>query len=323
MKSILVFIDGTICDTRHRHQIGVQNPEFNKRENILKDKAVVNSVRVLKELSNQYNIVYLGARPIFTNECTKEWLEKEGFPNGDVYLGETQRDRIEIIKKIKDKYDFIAGIGDRWDDNELHLEIGCLSIILKEFEGKWDFVYDYLLDYERKLKITQNEVHLKGKIEGLARVLPKLYATYGDAMWSVYFKAVLDMAEKSREERRKEDLASFDKFNLTPEDLRDVAKWEELMHEEGWKDNEAYGLQDMEILQATNNRFIMKITRCCFAELWRELGLPEIGYEIHCHTDYAWWDRPAWNPKVRFNQSKTLMNGDDCCLFIQFLSDEI
>ena len=30
---------------------------------------------------------------------------------------------------------FVAGIGDRWDDNELHAEIGWLSVILLECAG--------------------------------------------------------------------------------------------------------------------------------------------------------------------------------------------
>ena len=323
MKFILIFIDGTICDTRQRHQIGIQTSDFNKHEAILKDKAVSNSVKCLNKLSNRYNIVYIGARPEFTMEYTKEWLEKEGFPNGELCLGQTQKDRLEIVKKINNKYDFIAGIGDRWDDNELHLEIGCLSIIIKEFDGNWDFVYNYIIDYEQKMKIKHNEIHLKGKIEGLARVLPKLYNKYGDELWEAYFNAVLNMAEESREERRKEDLESFDRFNLNPENLKDVAKWEELINEEGWENNEAYGLQDIETVEATNNRFVMKITRCRYAEIWHELGFPEIGYEIHCHSDFAWWDHPAWNPKVRFKQQKTLMKGDNCCLFIQFIPDEI
>lgn len=323
MKSILVFIDGTICDTRQRHHYGVESLEFNTREAILKDKPVPNSVTYLNTLSNHYKIVYIGARPNFTIDFTKEWLDQEGFPEGDVYLGETQTKRLKIIKEIKKKYNFLAGIGDRWDDNELHLELGCLSIILKEFEGNWDFVYNYIIDYEKKMKIKHNEIHLKGKIEGLARVLPKLYNKYRDELWEVYFNAVLNMAEESREERRKEDLESFDRFNLNPESLKDFAKWEELINEEGWENNEAYGLQDIETVEATNNRFVNKITRCRYAEIWRELGFPEIGYEIHCHSDYAWWDHPAWNPKVRFKQPKTLMKGDDCCLFILFLPDDI
>jgi hypothetical protein len=322
MKSILVFIDGTICDTRQRHHYGTETLEFNKREAIIKDKPVHNSIICLNKLSNKYEIVYIGARPKFTIDHTNEWLVQEGFPKGNIYLGETQKERIEIIKEIKKKYNFIAGIGDRWDDNELHLELGCLSIILEEFNGNWDFVYNYIINYEKKMKITQNEIHLNGKIEGLARVLPKLHNKYGDEMWEVYFNEILKIAENTREERKKEDLNSFNRFNLNPQDLRDVAKWEELLYEEDWEIDEAFGLQDKEIVKATKNCFEIKITRCLYAEIWKELGFPEIGYHIHCRTDYAWWDRPAWNSKVRFKQPKTLMKGDKYCLFIQYIPDE-
>jgi hypothetical protein len=33
----------------------------------------------------------------------------------------------------------------------------------------------------------------------------------------------------------------------------------------------------------------------------------------------AWWNRPAWNSEVQFEQPKTLMQGDDYRLFIQSL----
>jgi len=47
---------------------------------------------------------------------------------------------------MKERFDFLAGIGDRWDDNELHSEIGCLSIILQEYEGKWETVADRMIN---------------------------------------------------------------------------------------------------------------------------------------------------------------------------------
>jgi hypothetical protein len=56
--------------------------------------------------------------------------------------------------------------------------------------------------------------------------------------------------------------------------------------------------------------------------IWKELGKSEIGYQIHCRTDSAWWDRPAWNSEVRFEQPKMLMQSDDSCLFIQSLPNK-
>ena len=49
------------------------------------------------------------------------------------------------MKDLRSKFKFVAGIGDRWDDNECHLALGCLSIILKEFEGNWTTARRYLL----------------------------------------------------------------------------------------------------------------------------------------------------------------------------------
>jgi hypothetical protein len=178
------------------------------------------------------------------------------------------------------------------------------------------------LKYQRRQKIKENEIHLRGKIEGLARVLPRLHVKNGDELWEVHFEAVMKTAETTRESREKDDRGSFAEHGLNPEDLRDVAKWNEITRKEDWEDDPAFGLQDVETVEATERRYVTKVTRCRYAELWREHGRSDIGYQIHCRCDTAWWDRPVWNPKVRFKQPKTLMQGDDCCLFVQCLPDD-
>ncbi len=321
MKAILVFIDGTICDASQRYPLGVGTPEFNQRAAILKDAAVPGSVQCLQELAQRYELVYIGARPVFTLPFTEEWLAQMGFPPGPVYLGATQTERLTLVKDLRNKFDFVAGIGDRWDDNELHLEIGCLSIILQEHTGDWADVPHRILNYRRQQKIEENEIRLQGKIEGLARVLPRLHAKYGDELWETYFQSVLHTAEISRQDRALQDLESFARHGLKPLDLRDVAKWEEITRAEDWETDSAFGLQDSELVEATERRYVHRLNRCRYAELWQEQGRPDIGYQIHCRCDAAWWDRPAWNPNVRFEQPKTLMQGDECCLFVQYLRD--
>lgn len=144
MESVLIFIDGTICDTRHRHHL-YGSSDFYKRDEVLKDSPTPGSVNCINQLSQKYKIVYIGARPDSMKEITEEWLKKLGFPNGEVYLAENQIHRIKLVRSLQKHYNFAVGIGDRWDDNELHLEIGCLSIILKEFEGNWETVRKHLL----------------------------------------------------------------------------------------------------------------------------------------------------------------------------------
>jgi hypothetical protein len=242
-----------------------------------------------------------------------------GYPKGALYLAESQEGRLSLIKEMVGKRDFIAGIGDCWDDNELHSEIGCLRIILREYEGKWGTVADRIDKHHRKCKLEENRIHLRGKIEGLSRICPLLLSKYGEQLWDTYFGSVLEVAENSLETRRAEDLASFAKHKLEPTDLRDAAKWDQLLRGEDWENNPVYGLQEFELVEATKYRYVHKVTYCYYAELWKKYGRPDIGYQIHCRTDSAWWDRPAWNSKVRFEQPKTLMQGDDFYLFKQYL----
>ena len=144
MKAVLVFIDGTICDRSLQLPLE-ETPEFYGRAAILAGLPVPGSVACLQELAQEYAIVYIGARPASARRHTREWLERTGFPRGPVYLAGTQEGRLAIVKGLRGKFDFAAGIGDRWDDNELHLELGCLSIIVKEHAGNWDIVRRYLL----------------------------------------------------------------------------------------------------------------------------------------------------------------------------------
>ncbi len=140
----MVFIDGTICD--RTAQLALQGTDrFYEKEIILQAKAVSGSVACMKELGSIYNLVYMGARPPACLEATREWLINNGFPDGSVYLGLTQQDRLSLIETMKEKSTIVAGIGDRWDDNELHLEIGCFSIILKEHDGNWETVRKHLI----------------------------------------------------------------------------------------------------------------------------------------------------------------------------------
>ena len=242
-----------------------------------------------------------------------------GFPKGVLYLAENQAGRLSLVAEMKGKHDFIAGIGDRWDDNELHSELGCSSIILKEFDGNWETINERVDKYHRKWKIEANQTHLRGKVEGLARVCALLLSKYGDPLWEAYLGSVLEMAEDTRTKRRSEDLACFTQHTLDPTDLRDAAKLDEILREEDWENNPVYGLQEFELIEATQFRYVHKVTSCYYADLWKKQGRPDIGYQIHCRTDRAWWNRPAWNPDVQFEQPKTIMQGDDYCLFIQSL----
>lgn len=140
---MLVFLDGTICDDRHRlNLLGTQ--EFYAHDNMMKDQPVLGSVDFLNYMAKKYEIIYIGARSSELVEVTHEWIENHGFPKGKVYLAPTQHERVEIVKNELIKCNIEVGIGDRWDDNQLHLILGCKSVIVQEYNADWDFVKKYM-----------------------------------------------------------------------------------------------------------------------------------------------------------------------------------
>lgn len=51
-------------------------------------------------------------------------------------------------------------------------------------------------------------------------------------------------------------------------------------------------------------------TRCMYAEIFRELEEPELGFMM-CARDEPWVR--SFNPRLAFRRTKTLMNGDEIC----------
>jgi len=176
---VLVFIDGTICDLTHRHHLK-GTPDFEKEDIMMLDTPVGDGVICMNELYERYDLVYIGARSENTVGITDKWLKKNGFPDGKVVVGSSQKNRLSIVKELKKQLDFIAGIGDRWDDNELHLELGCTSIILEEYDCNWDTVRKYLLNNPAKLThisiITKDVKRLSDFYEAILKVKDKFVA---------------------------------------------------------------------------------------------------------------------------------------------------
>lgn len=142
-KSALIFIDGTICDDRHRLNL-YGTEEFYAEENVMNDKPVADSAGFIKKLAERYRIIYIGARPESMLSITHKWLDINGFPKGKVFLAAEQSERIKIAESVLADENILLGIGDRWDDNQLHLILECKSIIVKEYQGDFEFIKKYI-----------------------------------------------------------------------------------------------------------------------------------------------------------------------------------
>jgi hypothetical protein len=82
-----------------------------------------------------------------------------------------------------------------------------------------------------------------------------------------------------------------------------------------WTDDEALTLTVHEVSDAALS---FDVTRCRYAEMYRELGIPELGAILSCNRDGALID--GFNPDVTLERTQTLMGGASHCDFRYRLS---
>ncbi len=114
----------------------------------------------------------------------------------------------------------------------------------------------------------------------------------------------LEVADKVIESLAEESgrmLAEFVRGNS----LEDLAKGLALWSQDGANESELVKITDTKI--ATN------ITRCRYADMYKEHGMEEFGYLLSCGRDFAMV--AGFNPKIKLTRTKTIMEGDDICDF--------
>jgi predicted ArsR family transcriptional regulator len=68
---------------------------------------------------------------------------------------------------------------------------------------------------------------------------------------------------------------------------------------------------EFQVEQRSPQRLQIKVTHCFIADEMRRLNAADIGSAFYCAYDYGFCI--GLNPHIKFNRTKTLMNGDDCC----------
>ena len=98
-----------------------------------------------------------------------------------------------------------------------------------------------------------------------------------------------------------------------------VATIRRLAVEDGARWAEAFG-RDMgslknvaETVWAGDDRLDFNVTRCRYAEFYKELGLADLGYLVHCNRDHAMID--GFNPDLKLTRTQTVMEGASHCDF--------
>jgi hypothetical protein len=75
----------------------------------------------------------------------------------------------------------------------------------------------------------------------------------------------------------------------------------------------ADGALEMRVLEANDERFDFDITRCRYAETYKEMGLGKIGHLLSCNRDGTFCQ--GYDPNITLERKQTIMQGAACCTF--------
>jgi len=79
---------------------------------------------------------------------------------------------------------------------------------------------------------------------------------------------------------------------------------------EDWQKGDAYR---MDVLEQGDERFSFNVTRCRYAEMYRSLGIPELGALLSCNRDFALAE--GFSPDIELTRTQTIMQGAPHCDF--------
>lgn len=73
------------------------------------------------------------------------------------------------------------------------------------------------------------------------------------------------------------------------------------------------GALEREVLEQSDTRFRYNVTRCKYAEMYRDMGLGEIGHLLSCQRDGTFCE--GYDSHLRLKRTQTLMQGASHCDF--------
>jgi len=69
----------------------------------------------------------------------------------------------------------------------------------------------------------------------------------------------------------------------------------------------------MDVLHSSDTALDFNVTRCRYAEMYREMGIGEIGHLLSCQRDGTFCE--GYDPKLKLDRSQTIMQGASHCNF--------
>ena len=75
----------------------------------------------------------------------------------------------------------------------------------------------------------------------------------------------------------------------------------------------ADGALEIEVHEESEACFSFDVTRCQYAETYREMGMGQIGHLLSCNRDASFCE--GYDPNIKLDRQQTIMNGADRCTF--------
>ena len=79
------------------------------------------------------------------------------------------------------------------------------------------------------------------------------------------------------------------------------------------------GAMEMEIKEQTETSYVFNVTRCKYAEMYRNMGLGEIGHLLSCQRDATFCE--GYDKRMHLKRTQTIMQGASHCDFHYTLVD--
>ena len=76
---------------------------------------------------------------------------------------------------------------------------------------------------------------------------------------------------------------------------------------------DADGALESEVVRESDDEYIYKVTRCRYAEMYHEMGVGEIGFQLSCNRDATFIE--GYDPRIKLTRTQTIMQGASHCDF--------
>lgn len=136
-----------------------------------------------------------------------------------------------------------------------------------------------------------------------AQVIGPIYAEMAEQLGEVRAGEILDAAIRKAAIAEGKSFAEKAPGGITS--MADFIKLYEL-----WT---ADGALEMDVLEASDTVFNFNITRCKYAETYKEMGLGKIGHLLSCNRDGTFCE--GYDPRITLERKQTIMEGASCCTF--------